>query len=770
MIVGFSAAGLALVGPAQIRSVGPVESHGTDAAPAAADPVRPESEPASPDTLFLISRTDLDGWWINSDLTRPNGESLIRRGLYGQKHLERTLGRRASVAVAPDARGSAWTLPQILRGSGFDAFIAGAVPWNHSIEYPYSEFLWEGNDGSRIFTYRPSLLPDVLDSTSLASEIETRADMRPQSRIVLPAQVDRNEDRSVDMDRVSSMPGIRISNPREAIEAIRQRIPRDSITVWRDALILETDVAFTRSPSGLAKRNRLAEVGLQTAEAVAAIAAGLPGGPAYPRSRLERAWRHVLVNQSRDILSGPGTGTSMSAAHARYDSAAATIDSVVQERFAAIRREMDTRGEGGGAYVLFNPLGHSRVGPALVEIGAPAPDGQVESAARSHSLALLNVPEVPAYGALAIPIGMDGLPGGPASGLASPTGGATWIENAFLRVEIDPVNGAISRILDKSNGRQALRTGGRANVLWVRLDRPAPVDSLGDSGPGDRQEVTRLLSLSSSVTARAATMTILRQWGTSTIRQEVVLGRSAPFVDISSEVSWNEEHRALSVTFEPAVSPDSATWEVPYGTDSHSGRPRAEMDRSDAELPGQRWADVSGHEYGFSILTDSGYGWEYHEGTLQLNLLPARSSTLPDSLVDARRHTFRYALYPHAGDWLTAGTHRLASDYAVPLLAGIEPAHRGRLGKSFSFLSSDHPAVGVEWIKRAEDGEALVVRVVEWGGESAEAEIWSACPDLEAWQANHLEDPGDRLPSSRGSFRIRLRPYEIATVLVECRR
>ena len=143
--------------------------------------------------------------------------------------------------------------------------------------------------------------------------------------------------------------------------------------------------------------------------------------------------------------------------------------------------------------------------------------------------------------------------------------------------------------------------------------------------------------------------------------------------------------------------------------------------------------------------------------------------TLQAAAGNRRRHTFRYAIYPHAGDWLQAGTHRLAAEYNVPLVVGIEPSHTGRLGKRFSLLSTDHPTAGVEWVKRAEDSESLVVRVVEWEGEAAEAEVATACPEITARRANHLEDQGDLLPSNRGGFRIHLRPHEIATVLVECR-
>ena len=719
------------------------------------------------DTLLVVRRPDQHGLQVEPEMSLPHGESLIRQGLYGQRQFRRSFGRRSSVAWARGVRRAAWTLPQLLRSMEFKSLLAGSIPPGHSVEYPYENFLWEGNDGSRIHTLRPIALPDEIDPDSLLLLIGSRDGWSASHKVVL-AEIDKaGEDRLREFQRLNALPGLRFSSPETAVSTIRRRTSPDSVTVWREGLAFEEGGGSSSVAAGLAERNHTAEVGLKTSEALAAIASGLPGGPVYPRDRLGRAWRQVLANQSQDIMSGPAAAIVPAEAHSRYDSAAATIDSIVMERFATIRSEMDTRGDGGGSYVLFNPLGHPRVGPALVVIPAPIAGETSTSAGTNTNLALVNVPEVPAFGAVAIPIGRDGLPGISVTGLAPPAGGDNWIENAFLRIEIDPLTGAITSILDKSNGRQALRAGGRANVLWVQGDRLARQGTPDPSTGVQLRELTTLLSFSSSVTARAATVTLLRQWGSSTVRQELILGRSAPFLEIRSVIEHGEEPGTLSVSFEPAVAPDSATWEVPYGTDKGPGRPPAGGMHSHGMLPGQRWADVSADGFGFSVLAEGSQEWQYEIGVLRLSLVRSKDST--GLIGDHEAHRLRYAIYPHAGDWLAAGTHRLAAEYNVPLMAAIEPSHRGRLGKRFSFLSTTHSTVGVEWIKRAEESDALVLRVVEWGGEDVEAEVVTACPQVTARRANHLEDPGDPLPSTQGDFRIRLRAYEIATVLAECR-
>jgi alpha-mannosidase len=185
-------------------------------------------------------------------------------------------------------------------------------------------------------------------------------------------------------------------------------------------------------------------------------------------------------------------------------------------------------------------------------------------------------------------------------------------------------------------------------------------------------------------------------------------------------------------------------------------------------VPGQRWADVSDSTFGVSVITDSKYGWDYHGNVLRLSLL--RAPLWPDSLADRGHHAFRFAVYPHAGDWRAAGTVRRAAEFVTPLLAAAEPAHPGPLGRSVSFVSVDAPGVEIAWVKRAEDSDALVLRLVEWHGAATTATITLRDPVRTARRVNLLEDAGEGLPAEGRTLRVALRPYEIATVLVESAR
>jgi alpha-mannosidase len=83
-----------------------------------------------------------------------------------------------------------------------------------------------------------------------------------------------------------------------------------------------------------------------------------------------------------------------------------------------------------------------------------------------------------------------------------------------------------------------------------------------------------------------------------------------------------------------------------------------------------------------------------------------------------------------------------------------------------SFASVDAPGVELAWVKRAEDSDALVLRLVEWNGATTTATVTLRDAVRSARRANLLEDPGEALPVAGRTIRISLRPYEIATILV----
>ncbi|NIR46417.1 MAG: alpha-mannosidase [Gemmatimonadetes bacterium] len=697
------------------------------------------------------------GWWVESDLNLPAGESLVRQGLYGQRYFEDRFGFRSRVAWTPDAFGYPWSVPQILKGSGLDYFVTQKIRWNDSTELPYNAFYWEGLDGSRVLAYNPYGYTHDLNPEALVRQrIEDRRRTGSNHQLVLYGVGDHGGgptiemlERAGDLRRVPTFPTMVYDEPLEALQAVQGWGPNKAdLPVWGDELYLEYHRGTYTSQAEVKRRNRVSETMLHTTEALLAV-----GTRPYPRRRLQEVWRLVLFNQFHDILPGSSIREVYEDADAFYDRAWLALDSLTRTGFADLRRRMDTRGD-GPAIVVFNSLGWERSGPRVVQL--PNADGQLERTA---------VTAVPAYGARVVRPDDRRLPD-ELRRFAAPSAGPGWIENAFLWVEVDTLTGTIRRIFDKANGREALARGAEGNVLQVFDDRPGAWDAWNIVTSGPMWEVTDVRTWESEADAWEARLHLERHWGSSTFRQTLVLGRASPYLEVLNDVGWHERRKALKVAFGLNVESDSATYEIPYGTMGRSGRPRTKAERAKFEVPGQRWADVSEADYGVSILNDSKYGWDYRGNVLRLTLL--KSPIWPDSTADRGAHRFRFAVYPHAGDWRAAGTVRLAAEYNTPLLAALEPPHDGPLGRRVSFAAADAPNVELAWLKRAEDSEAWVLRLVEWHGRASPAEVRLGCSIESARRANLLEDAGEPLPVDGDRLHLEIHPYEIATVLVRC--
>ncbi|UCF18973.1 MAG: hypothetical protein JSU87_13725, partial [Gemmatimonadota bacterium] len=294
------------------------------------------------------------GWWVESDLNLPSGESLVRQGLYGQRYFERRFGARSRVAWTPDCFGYPWTIPQILRGAGLEYFVTQKIRWNDSTEFPHNAFHWQGLDGSRVLTYNPYGYVHNLDPERLVSErIEDRQRTGSNHQIVLYGVGDHGGgptiamlQRAEDLRRVPTFPVLLYDKPLSALQAVEGRGVATQLPVWDDELYLEYHRGTYTTQARSKARNRRSEVMLQTTEALLTI-----GTVAYPRQTLEDAWRLVLFNQFHDILPGSGIREVYRDAEAFYDSAWAIIDSLSAVGFADLRRRLDTRGRGQAVVV-----------------------------------------------------------------------------------------------------------------------------------------------------------------------------------------------------------------------------------------------------------------------------------------------------------------------------------------------------------------------------------------------------------------------------------
>ncbi|MCL5962629.1 MAG: glycosyl hydrolase-related protein, partial [Chloroflexi bacterium] len=134
--------------------------------------------------------------------------------------------------------------------------------------------------------------------------------------------------------------------------------------------------------------------------------------------------------------------------------------------------------------------------------------------------------------------------------------------------------------------------------------------------------------------------------------------------------------------------------------------------------------------------------------------------------------TFEYAIVPHAGTWYTAGIHQQAERYAAPPIATTQKASGGTLPREFSFLSIEPEELVLSALKKAENEEALVLRVFNTTSSAVQARIHFGLPLSRARLASLAEedvDQADLGQTEDGAITFPVKGFQIRTLKLRAR-
>ena len=256
-----------------------------------------------------------------------------------------------------------------------------------------------------------------------------------------------------------------------------------------------------------------------------------------------------------------------------------------------------------------------------------------------------------------------------------------------------------------------------------------------------------------------AAVRFVREFGASKLEQRMVLDAGSRVLRFETEVDWHETHKFLKVAFPVAVHSPRATYEIQFGHVERSTHTNTSWDQARFEVCAHRWADLGEAGYGVALLNDCKYGYDILGSVMRLSLL--RAPTHPDPNADRGKHRFHYALMPHPGDFREAGVIAAAEDLNHPLRvvrAGLAP------GQQRSLFEVDRQQVVIEAIKRAEDSDAVIVRLYEaWGG-SCRARVRTSLPASRAYVCDLLEREREEVAMDDGELEVEVRPFKVLTL------
>jgi len=678
------------------------------------------------------------------DVNSPSAESIVRQILYGTQFFRRDLGRTSAEYMLPDCFGFPASLPSILAYMGLKGFSTQKLTWGSNAPVggpdspertprgtPFNVGWWIGPDGRGIIAaFNPgSYGGDVRYDLSKSDPANTtRGTIDWPQRVARDGAVSGifadyhyygtgDTGGSPSEASVAMMEHIVTANdgPLHVVQSTSERmfldIPADAhLPRYEGDLELTNHSAGSLTSEAMQKRWNHDNELLADAAERASVAAMWLGGRLYPQQRLDDAWTLVMGGQFHDTAAG--TATPKAYEYAWNDDLIARNQflSVLGGANDAVSEALDTTAK-GTPVIVYNPLDIAREDVVAIDADGGRvfdPDGREVPAQRSGGK-LLFLAKVPSAGFAVYDVRAGGER---RSALRVST---SSLENQRYRVSIN-ANGDIASIFDKALRRELLAAPIRLAFLTEKpRDWPAWNMDWADQSKPPRAYVAGPAAV--RVVERGpmrVALEIAREAEGSKFVETISLADGSDRIEIANAIDWRTPEAALKAVVPLGATNPQATYNWDVGTIR-----RANDNEKSFEVPTHEWIDLSdaGGAYGVTILTGAKYGSDKPaDDTLRLTLLytPGLGSGNGRSYADQTsqdwgHHEFVYGLAAHAG---TQPAEWEARRLSQPLIAFLAPKHPGALGKRFSFLQVSSDRIRVMALKKAEESDDVVVRVV----------------------------------------------------------
>jgi len=677
------------------------------------------------------------GWFLQPDCNIPTGESFARHTLLSQRYFKDKFGVTAKSGYNVDSFGHNASLPMILRAGGMQNYVY-MRPGPHEKAQDFDLFRWESADGSAVTAFR---IHDCynLDENQTNLEDKIREDIKKdgQPRMAFFGVGNHGGGptaRTIDYIKGKGDPDDLFST----VDEYFTNVDKTNLPVVKEELQHHARGCYSAT-SYVKTMNRRCEENLLTAERFCVMANRLVGY-AYPRKKLNKAWKNVLFNQFHDILAGCSIESAYTDASYLYGETMSITDQAINGALQAICRKIDT---GAGSETGYKLLGmehflvweHEKLGMPIVVFNQhafPVKDTVTVrvSAARITDDKGVEVPfqnvrgehlngsdiyvvtfpvEIPAFGYRVyrvFPLGES------QAEFPALTATEHSLENDKLRVEFDPASGEIARITDKASGH-ILAEGGMSTVLTDETDCDTWAHGHDDLGEVCGQFGNPTFKVLTCGPVRA-TLRVTTTYASSTLSRDYTLKAGSDELLVHGEVDFRECHKALKITF-PAK--DNVVCDIPFGTVTRA--------LGKGEEPFSKWF-ASG---GLCVANTNKYSYDSTPDQLRLTVL--RGAIYADHygqpyrdevchFMDRGPQTFDYSLFAYNG---ASDAHRRAALLQAPLRTVNDTFHHGPLGECFEGMKAPADNVIVTAIKQAEDSEAMVVRYLEADGRACDDSI-----------------------------------------------
>ena len=265
------------------------------------------------------------GMWVECDTNVTSGESLIRQNLYGKKYWKEKFGKDMRMCWLPDVFGFSGNLPQILKKCGMDYFETIKLSWNEHNKFPHRAFIWEGIDDSSVIVHMP---PDETYNSegsawSYANAIKNFPERDKIKNIGLLYGVGDGgggpSEGHIEMVRragnMKGLPKVRMAKAIDLFDKLKEQ--EDVMVRHKGELYLEKHQGTYTTQGKNKLNNRKIEFSLHNTEFILAVAEAK--GYPYPKEKLDKIWKEMLLYQFHDIIPGSSIARVYTESVARYE-------------------------------------------------------------------------------------------------------------------------------------------------------------------------------------------------------------------------------------------------------------------------------------------------------------------------------------------------------------------------------------------------------------------------------------------------------------------
>ena len=482
------------------------------------------------------------------------------------------------------------------------------------------------------------------------------------------------------------------------------------------------------------------------------MAAALTGVWPEETGKIEDLWNGLHFNEFHDTMGGTTIKPAREEAVMQLSAVCAKAASVRETAKQRIVNSLDTSGEGYPLF-LFNPHGKDFSDYVEVELewfcqsplklsdpfGNEVPYQRIHTAAKVRHTVLggrrriVFHASVPSCGYAVYRLRKETPSLGFNQNMELDNPDPYTLENRFLRAEFDPETGMLCALKDRTAGYDALK--GPASVRLYVDERDA-WGGLQGKRFEDRNVTFRLDSIDKVESGEIReTIRVRLSYEGTRLEQLYSLGADERELRVENRLCFAHPRALLKTAYPTGEGCLITRAETAYGIveRDHKG--------DDGEYNMQRFLDAAdGAGRGLAVSNDGKYAFNLTEGRTQITV--ARSAiyaqgSSPDweneiesyEYMDIGTQTFHLILKPHGKRLPASELYRIAEKANGSYEYLMDSAHKpltndGRGSMVLSIAGTDRDNVAVQVMKKAEDDDGFILRLLELEGKDTDYHLY----------------------------------------------